>query len=613
MKVQRLDRGLSIAIALLLAAVLGAAGVLFAALFRYDQGNRSRGELYPVAIEGSYSEEGGPWKPFTPKTDFDNKELRSITLRGHFTRALPAGAALFMNVDHMWVTLRVNGEEVFRLAPAEGDGNPTRALGKQWVTFVSPGITVADEVELSFGNLYWNAYMIQFDELLRHMHTGDARMMLFEAMREDAWTLGIGAVFLFLTLFLLVAALCCGALRVRGALHFLWLGLASLFSALWFFTLSPAPTLIFPWPVLLNVLYSFSMQGMAVFLTMFAAANVSGWRRRLLLAGEGVLLLTLLLGVVNQLFRVQDLYSAINYFSVFDLAVALCIVFCLGYEALRMKRKASAQLLTALLPLVLSAVIELINGYVQFCKAAILLGCGLILFFVMVGVYTLRRIQQSMENEKRMLAMESELSQSRTAVMLSQIQPHFLYNALNTIMNLCYTDPDAAGRSVANFAKYLRGNLDALTTRRLIPFEQELEHLKHYLGLEQLRFPDVRVAYDLQAGPFVLPPLTLQPLVENAIRYGVTRRAGGGTVTVASRESATHWTVTVQDDGVGFDSALPPADGRNHVGLANTRERLAALCGGTLAVKSAPGAGTTVTVSIPKKEAGANEGPVCGR
>ena len=73
MKVQRLDRGLSIAIALLLAAVLGAAGVLFAALFRYDQGNRSRGELYPVAIEGSYSEEGGPWNQFTTKTDLEHK------------------------------------------------------------------------------------------------------------------------------------------------------------------------------------------------------------------------------------------------------------------------------------------------------------------------------------------------------------------------------------------------------------------------------------------------------------------------------------------------------------------------------------------------------------
>ena len=125
MKVQRLNRGLSIAIALLLAAVLGAAGVLFAAVFRYDQANRSRGELYPVAIEGSYSEEGGPWKPFTPKTDFDNKELRSITLRGHFTRALPAGAALFMNVDHMWV--RQTGRTAKRCAalpPPKGTATP---------------------------------------------------------------------------------------------------------------------------------------------------------------------------------------------------------------------------------------------------------------------------------------------------------------------------------------------------------------------------------------------------------------------------------------------------------------------------------------------------------
>lgn len=612
MAAKKPNRALFVCLTVLFAALAAVSAILFPLLLRYDRSTHPGGALEPIAIEGVYSEEGGPWQPFTPETDFTNTTLRDITLRGHFTLDLPAGAKLFMNVDHMRVILRVNGEEVFRLAPSPGDSNLTRALGKQWATFVSPGITTGDTVELEFGNLYWNAYMIQFDELLRHMHTGDDRMMLFEAMREDAWTLAIGTIFLFLTLFLLVAALCCAALRIPGAVHFLWLGLTALASALWFYTLSPAPTLVFPWPVFLNVTYAFSMQGMAVFITLFVAGNVSGWRKTAMLTCEAVLLATLLIGLLNQLFSFQDLYTAINYLSIFDVGVALCIVYCLGYEAFRLHKGEAADLLRALLPLVACAVIELVNGYVQFCKASILLGGGLILFMVMEGVFVLRRIHQSMENEKRMLALESELSQSRTAVMLSQIQPHFLYNALNTIMNLCYTSPDAAGKAVASFAKYLRGNLDSLSSRELIPFAQELEHLKNYLLLEQLRFPDVRIVYDLRAGPFLLPPLSLQPLVENAIRHGVTKRESGGTVTIATAEDRGAWTVTVRDDGVGFDPAALPADGRSHVGISNTRERIAVLCGGTLTLESAPGQGAVATLTIPK-EGQADESTLRGR
>ena len=608
---QTQGRLLYISLMVLTVAVLTAAAVLFSALLRYDSETRRDGTLFPIAIEGEYSEEGGPWTPLTPQTNFENLDLRDITLRGHFNRALPLGAKLFMNIDHMRVSLRINGEEVFRLAPVKGDGNPTRAMGKQWVTFVSPGITTDDVAELNFGNLYWNAYMIQFDELLRHMHTGDERMMLMEAVREDGWTLAIGTVFLFLTLFLLVASLCCGVLRIYGALRLLWLGLTTFFSALWFYTLSPAPTLILPWPIFLNVLYAFSMQGIALCVTLFVASNVFGWRKRVLYYCEGALLLLVLTGLINQMLRLQDLYSAINYFSVFDLIVALCIVFCLSFEAFRLKKQASGDLLKALFPLVLCAVVELVNGYMQFCEAAIFLGIGLILFTVSEGIYTLRRIKQSMENEKRMLTLENELAQNRIAIMLSQIQPHFLYNALNTIMNLCYTDAQTAGRTVASFTKYLRGNLDALASNQLISFDRELEHLKNYLSIEKLRFPDLKIVYDLGVKAFLLPPLTLQPLVENAIHYGITKRESGGTVTLTSHETEACWKITIQDDGVGFSPTQQLEDGRCHIGISNTRERLAVMCSGTLAVESIPGIGTTVTIIIPK-EADTDARGLCG-
>ena len=188
--------------------------------------------------------------------------------------------------------------------------------------------------------------------------------------------------------------------------------------------------------------------------------------------------------------------------------------------------------------------------------------------------------------------------------MLSQIQPHFLYNALATIKHLCAKNDPRAEDVVASFAKYLRGNMDSLTDKAPIPFESELRHLENYLAIERLRFPGVSVVYDISASDFRLPALTVQPMVENAIRYGVTQKKGGkGVITVSAWEDEGACYVRVADDGVGFDPMKTQYDGRSHIGITNTRQRLESMCGGELAIKSEEGVGTTVTITLPKERA----------
>ena len=143
----------------------------------------------------------------------------------------------------------------------------------------------------------------------------------------------------------------------------------------------------------------------------------------------------------------------------------------------------------------------------------------MLLVEVLQGV---QKILQNYEAAQHTLQMERELQNSRISIMLSQIKPHFLYNALTVIQALCSIDPAAAENAVSEFSDYLRGNMSALTEEKLIPFLKELEHTKHYLTLEQLRFGDqLQVEYDLGPTGFQLPALSLQPLVENAIRHGV--------------------------------------------------------------------------------------------
>lgn len=599
MRLDKYTKMMNITVFTLSAVLFLTAVLLFTTLFRYDQKTQTGGELYSVYIDGEYSEEGGPWKKLTRETTFKNLELRDITVRGHFNRSIPKNMNLFLNLDHMRVCLRINGNEIFKAEPTD-DENLTKALGKQWVTINSPGITTKDEVEINFGNLYWNAYMIQFDELLWRMNAGDSREMFFEAIKYDSWPLAVGAVFLFLTLFFLIVSICCSALRLHGALRFLWLGLSALFSALWFITLTPVPTLIFPLPIFFNVVYAFSMQMMFFFLLMFITSWLSGWRKTLMLVCEDVMLLTLLAGLANQMLRIQDLYSAINWLSIVDLVIVLIVIGCLIYEAHRLKKEAASGVLKSIAVLAVCGVVELINGYVQFMVASILLGIGLGIFIIMEGVYLLRRIKQSLENEKRALELENELHQNRIAIMTSQIQPHFLYNALTGIKRLCDTDPHRASEALGHFSYFLRGNLDSLVTTELVPFDKELTHVRDYLYLEKMRFEeDLHIAWDIRFTEFMLPALTVQPIAENGIRYGITKKEGVGTLTIRSERQEDTAVVTVIDDGVGFDVAKEKDDGRTHTGIQNVRSRLEAQCNGRLEIESEKGVGTTVTITLP--------------
>jgi len=191
----------------------------------------------------------------------------------------------------------------------------------------------------------------------------------------------------------------------------------------------------------------------------------------------------------------------------------------------------------------------------------------------------------------------------RVSLMMSQINPHFMYNTLNTIASLCDTNPKSAKNLIVEFSTYLRRNLDTLATTDLIPFEQELRHVECYLKIEKARFLDrVNVIYSIQCKNFDLPALTIQPIVENAIKHGITKKPGGGTVKVSTYATDHTYVIEIKDDGVGFDTEEKLTTTDTHIGLSNVRSRLKDMCRGTLDIKSKKGIGTRVTIEIPKKK-----------
>lgn len=231
-----------------------------------------------------------------------------------------------------------------------------------------------------------------------------------------------------------------------------------------------------------------------------------------------------------------------------------------------------------------------------------------------VLVYTLIHVEQvrrATDVEKALVQKELALSESNNSLVLSQIQPHFLYNALTSIYRLCDVKPEAAKEAVSNFSKYLRGNLDSIKQKKMISFADELRHLQAYLSLEKIRYDDyLDVRYDIKATEFFIPPLTVQPLVENAVNHGISDLPEGGCVTISTREKSDSYEIRVSDNGVGFDPDAQPEDGRSHIGIPNVRSRLDIMCHGTLEIVSSPGNGTTAIIKIPK--GGATDEHHCG-
>ena len=204
----------------------------------------------------------------------------------------------------------------------------------------------------------------------------------------------------------------------------------------------------------------------------------------------------------------------------------------------------------------------------------------------------------------RAAKLEKELEDSRIAIMLSQIKPHFLYNVLNTIYHLYRKEPETAQEAVSSFAEYLRCNMLSIEKNEPIPFSEEYRHVQTYLSLEQIRFRGkLDVVYDVEVTDFKVPPLTVEPLVENAVKHGVTKKRGGGIITVSTRRTDAGVQITVTDTGMGFDPDHYMEDGKPHVGICNVRRRLESMVGGSLTVTSSKN-GTVAVVTIPVKEGG---------
>jgi len=197
------------------------------------------------------------------------------------------------------------------------------------------------------------------------------------------------------------------------------------------------------------------------------------------------------------------------------------------------------------------------------------------------------------------LRLQREIAHERASVLVLQMRPHFIYNTLMSIHSLCSLDPQMAQQITMDFTNYLRRNFNAVASDSTIPFSTELEHTRAYLAVEQARYDDMLVVdYDTPFTRFRLPPLTLQPIVENAVKHGMDLDSDPLCISIRTRYTDVGTEIIVEDNGIGFD---PSGESEPHIALKNIRQRLEMMCGGTLELTSREAGGTRVTIRVPLK------------
>ena len=599
-----MERKLTILMRALLAVALVAITLVLTYEFWRAGNGKSSLDVQEIRFAGVYQPEGGSgWAVWTPEISLDNARYPIVVLRGHFDKPIPENRKIYFYICHIGMELHQNGIKIGSLGTPRALPPGTRTAGNGWFSLTSPGISTTDEITIILSCRSRSDMPGLYDYLLNEIHVGDAPQLFLKYFPTEGVLVMLGAVIVLLAAGLGAIWVILHLMKVplkRAPLH---LALFTLSQGLWMMLFSGIVTLLIPYPIELSLIHSIVFALNDLLLLRYLLDFLCGRSRLFLLA---FICVGILLTVPGALLRPPGYWTALR---------PSCFLAPLSpwdHRRRRLPHRADGPMqikrdwsfLAVVYILLFCRIVDVLNPFFPIDPDGFVYLTGIIIFICRQFAVSVNDVRKCFLQAAHAQEMEKQLLQSKISIMLSQIQPHFLYNSLTAIRQLCDIDSQKAKQAVTLFARYLRGNTESLTTAHCIPFEKELEHVKSYLALEQIRFEDeLQVEYDIQAHCFLLPSLSLQPLVENAVRHGVSKKAGGGKVTIRTTETGDAFMVTVCDDGVGFDPDRIPQSRHMPVGIENVRNRLWNMCGGTLAVRGIPGAGVSAVITLPKEGA----------
>ena len=589
--------------------------LLLAAFFLWFNNSRSMqaapSMIGSVYFDGEYRIGDGEWHEIVKGEHIPSTE-GDVTLRGNFHTLDPEGVyegvyrdeipiAFFL--DHINLNFYEVGSESFALDtenPWYGDS----VCGVTWEAYTLTSDS-EEPIEILIHNPHSFGNETAIDEMLSKtaLWTG----IDFENRVSDRGESqrNIGMVLMLISIVFLGIALFSTLIHVKSS-KLIWLiGLMVLFAGLYFSYRAEGIHFHSESIVSNTTILGASMMFYMLFLSLLITCLLKTMKKVSNIA-------VILLGTANALFFILPIitdvrfYDTWSWWAVVQLVVNTVIAICLVREICVSKTKERWLYIGAFFPFCAFAA-DVLGTKIAIWKGGVISQYVFIVLLAVASIMVLKFIPSNInavakakELETEKIVLNAELAESRISTMISQIRPHFIYNTLGSIEQLCKLDPPKAGDLVHNFAKYLRGNFGELDNPKPILMSQEMEHVRHYINIENVRFPDMTFTFEMNSDDFHIPALTIQPIVENAIKHGLMKLPRGGTIHVVAYETDTDYCISVVDDGVGFDTGVL-IDERKHVGLRNIRERLKVMVNGKLEIESTVGVGTKVLVTIPKE------------
>ena len=561
-------------------------------------------DVLAVRVVGSYSVDGQEPIELTEDTLIESQQLHTITINGHFSMDIPEGWVLMLRLDNIRAVIRVNGEEVYRFGDKTSIPNFSKTSGMTWGYYVSPGISALDDVQIVLQNIYEDRAANVFDHFLNCIYLGHG-YELYGLLQDNMPFIILGFSFFIIGIAVLLFSIIAKCYKMPGMDRGVGLSGVAIFGGLWILFDGGYPylTLLFKNPLLFNTL-----DIMMVFIipAVFLFYTYTFLESKTIKRAVGCLgclsFLFLLAVILMQILGIYDLYDMQNLAVTWSTVALIMLILLMVYDGLVLKSKQVRLMLLSWLPLFISSFVDNINGLLIYIPERSIVKYGFALSILLQFYQFVCVIRTNVRKHEENMALKYELLQNQMVVMLSQIQPHFLFNTLNDIRFLYRESPEKAEEALVSFTRYLRGNMESLNQSELIPFDHELGHVQNYVDIEKMRFGDrLEVVYDIDTVKFFVPVLSIQPLVENAIRHGVVKKPEGGTVTILTYEDIRGFMVEVSDDGAGFNPSKID-DGKTHTGIENVRTRVQAMCGGSVEIEGHIGEGTTVRVYIPKEK-----------
>lgn len=542
--------------------------------------------------------------PDNKKILFINKDINSITLLIQFDKMIKQDSKINMFMDNVNLYIYKNNSLFGKYISQNSCPDIVHSGGKEWIYFKFPHINKEDVIKIEITSTDNNLNSEYITRFLQNIFIGEDYDFLKYQLQKNLLNIII-AVIIFITGFvLIVAMLTLKIMRVPILKGDLSCGLLMISGAISIFINYDYITLLVNNTFLINLFDFVNHIFLLYFMLIYFKLYHHG--RTVKKVENYFVLLWSIIIIAFFIFQTTNLIDYINYSKYIVLPsiiiISITILF-LFVDLNKIENTMGKIIIISGITICMSMIIELINklitGYFFMYTFEFSLVFFSIIQFVSIMVFAKRNLIQASKADE----MESELLQSKISVMLSQIQPHFLYNTLVVIRQLCDINPKQAKEAVTEFANYLRGNLDSLTLNTTISFEKEMEHVENYISLEKKRFGDkINIEYNIEATEFEVPSLTIQTVVENAVRHGITKRKDGGTVTISTKEYISEYLIEIRDNGIGFDTTIPhnENDKRSHIGVENSAKRIETMCGGNLKFSSTPGVGTTVLITIPK-------------